>query len=125
MIEIDYNMSLIDLQKYSDEEVHQVLECANRDKDEIFRAECTYWMCWMEVNRRNNDKWPEHLDVRCISNIFDENHNIVFRLGNHYVLYEIENAVLVYCDKWIPYIFSLVEEDDKCTWKYFIPGLEK
>lgn len=44
MIEIDYNMSLIELQKYTDEELYQVLNCANQDKNEIFRAECTYWM---------------------------------------------------------------------------------
>ena len=119
MIEIDYNMSLIELQKYTDEELYQVLNCANQDKNEIFRAECTYWMCRMEIDRRNNNKWPDFLDVRCISNIFDEDHNIIFRLGNHYVLYEVENAMLVYCDKWIPYIFSIVEENSRCTWKYF------
>lgn len=119
MIEIDYNISLIDLQKYSDEEVYQVLECANRDKNEFFRAECVYWMCRMEIDRRNNKNWPKSLDVRCISNIFDDDHNIIFRLGNHYVIYEIENAVLIFCDKWIPYIFTITEEDSRCVWKYF------
>lgn len=96
-----------------------VVDCAKRDKDEIFRAECMYWMCRMEIDRRNDDKWPECLDVRCISNIFDEDHNIIFRLGNHYVLYEIDNGVLAYCDKWVPYIFTIDEKDSRCTWKYF------
>lgn len=119
MIEIDYCMSLSELQELTVEEIYRIQKCAERDKDEIFRAECIYWMCRMEIDRRNNDKWSACLDVRCISNIFDEDYNIVFRHGNHYVLYEIEHAVLVYCEKWIPYIFTIIEDDSRCTWKYF------
>lgn len=96
-----------------------MLECAERDKDEFFRAECTYWMCKMEIDCRCDDKWTKYLDVKCISNIFDENHDIIFRLGYHYVIYEIENAMLIYNDKWVPYIFTIIEEDSRCVWKYF------
>lgn len=73
----------------------------------------------MEIDRRCDDKWTKYLDVKCISNIFDENHDIIFRLGYHYVIYEIENAMLIYNDKWVPYIFTIIEEDSRCVWKYF------
>ena len=51
MIVIDYCMSLIELQKYTDADIRKILECAERDKDQIFRAECTYWMCRMEIDQ--------------------------------------------------------------------------
>lgn len=119
MLKIDYCMSLVELQEYSDEEVYQVLKCAKQDKNEFFRAECTYWMCKMEIDRRHDDKCPEYLDVKCISNIFDESHEIIFRLGKHYRLYEIEKGILIYCDKLVPYVFNVDENDSRCVWKYF------
>ena len=119
MLEIDYYMSLIKLQEYTDEELYHVLECAEHDKNEFFRAACTYWMCIMEIGRRKDNKYLKHLDIKCITNIFDNNHEIIFRLGNHYKLYEIDKVIIVYSDKLIPYIFTIVEEDTRCVWKYF------
>ena len=42
MIEIDYCMSLSELQELTVEEIYRIQKCAERDKDEIFRAECIY-----------------------------------------------------------------------------------
>lgn len=119
MKEIDYNISLPELQEYADEELYQILACAEKDKDEFYRAECTYWMCVMETDRRSDSGWLEYLDVKCLSNLFDKNHNAAFRLGNHYRMYKIENAMLAYSDKWVPHIFSIIEDDSLCAWKYF------
>lgn len=115
----DYNISLIELQKYSDDDLKELLVVSQKDKDEVYRAACTYLMCIMESNRRINDEEPEWLDLKCIANIFDTEHEIIFRLGNKYRMYAMDDLMLVYNDRWVPYIFTIIEEDDKCIWKYF------
>lgn len=119
MIEIDYCMTLPQLQKLSDFNLRQLMLCAECDKEEIFRAKCTYYMCIMENNRRVYDKWPCEMDVISYVNIFDEDKNIIFGYGTHYMMYVIKGAVLVYDNQWIPYLFGSNEEDIRCVWKYF------
>ncbi|WP_289292298.1 hypothetical protein [Sporofaciens musculi] len=98
---------------------------ASRDKDEIFRADCTYRMCIMELNRRNHDRWPCEMDVISYVNIYDEDGEILFGYGRQYQMYIIHGSVLVYDDDWVPYLFSSREEDKRCIWKYFCVSREE
>lgn len=116
---INYNISLPELQTLSDKELYQIFMYADRDKDNIFRAACTYWMCVMEINRKNHDIEPDCLEVKCLSNIFDSVHEVIFRLGNKYIMCAVDETMVVYDNKWVPYIFSIIEEDSRCVWKYF------
>ncbi|MCI9379865.1 MAG: hypothetical protein HFG88_02320 [Dorea sp.] len=94
--------------------------------EEIFRARCTYYMCVMESNRRNYDKWPCEMDVISYVNIYDEDKNVIFGYGGRYMMYVINGAVLVYDDQWIPHLFGSTEEDIRCVWKYFcVPREDK
>lgn len=117
--EIDYYISLVQLQEYSNEELEELFVYAKRDMDYYFRAACTYYMCKIEIERRRYTGIPEELDVKCISNIFDSDHEIIFRIGRHYRMYLIDKIMLIYDDKWIPYIFSVEEGDSRCVWKCF------
>lgn len=119
MTEIDYCVSLSDIQNYTDDELSKLLMYACQDKKDIFRADCTFWMCIMEINRRKNDEWPVEMNVISYANIYDEAKNIIFKYGNPYQLYIIDGNVLVYDDNWIPYIFSYIEDDMRCVWKFF------
>lgn len=119
VIEIDYSISLPQVQKLSDFKLRQLMLCAECEMKEIFRARCTYYMCFMENNRRNYDRWPCEMDVISYVNIYDEDKNLIFGYGDHYMMYVINGAVLVYDDKWVPYLFGSTEEDPKCVWKYF------
>ena len=51
--------------------------------------------------------------------IYDEDNNVIFGYGDHYTMYVIKGAVLVYDNQWIPYLFGSNEEDPMCIWKYF------
>lgn len=117
--EIDYCISLIQLQEYSDRDLEELQGYAQKDMDEYFRATCTYYMCRLETRRRKYDDAPENMDIKCISNIFDSEHEIIFRVGRHYRMYSVDRIMLIYDDKWIPYIFTIDEEDSRCVWKYF------
>lgn len=119
MHEIDYNMSLADLQNCDDDELYHVFMYSDRDREELFCAACTYFMCVMEINCRNEEELPKCLDLKCISNTFDSDHEVVFRLGNKYRMYAIDDTMLVYDDNWIPYIFTIIEGDNRCIWRYF------
>ncbi len=125
MIAADHYVSLSDIQKYSDNELYKLIMYSAKDKNESFRALCTYWMCIMETNRRKSDEFPVEMDVISYVNIYDENKNIIFRYGNSYQMYIIDGIVLIYDDNWIPYIFSYVESDDRCVWKYFCVSRDK
>lgn len=124
MTEIDYCISLIQLQKYSDTELCQLFICASRDKGGIFRADCTYKMCLMELDRRNYDRWPYEMDIISYVNIYDEDGDIIFRYGSRYQMYIIRGSILVYDDDWVPYLFSYRDEDTRCIWKYFCVSRE-
>ena len=125
-MEIDYSISLPQLQNLSDFKLHQLLLCAECEMEEIFRARCTYYMCVMESNRRNYDKWPCEMDVISYVNIYDEDKNVIFGYGGRYMMYVINGAVLVYDDQWIPHLFGSTEEDIRCVWKYFcVPREDK
>ncbi len=122
--EINYCLSLPQLQKYSDDDLCQLFMYASRDKEDNFRADCTYWMCVMEVNRRKYDKWPYEMDIISYVNIYDESQDVIFRYGNQYQMYVISGTVLVYDDDWIPHIFGSTEDDSRCIWKYFCVSRE-
>ena len=123
---IDYCISLPQLQNLSDFELRQLLLYSKCDMEEIFRARCTYYMCIMENNRRIYDRWPCEMNVISYVNIYDEDKNVIFGYGGHYMMYVINGAVLVYDDQWIPYLFGSDEEDVRCVWKYFcVPREEK
>lgn len=122
--EIDYCLSLIQLQDYSDDDLKQLYTCAGMDQAELYRAACTYWMCRMEIDRRERDSEPENARVKCIHNIFDDEHEIIFRGGNYYWMYVIGAAILIYDSKWVPYVFSIIEEDTRCVWKYFTTWID-
>lgn len=124
LLEIDYCISLMQLQKYSDTELCQLFIYASRDKNDIFRADCTYRMCIMELNRRNHDRWPYEMDVISYVNIYDEDGEPIFGYGRQYQMFIIQGAVLVYDDGWVPYLFSSREEDIRCIWKYFCVSRE-
>lgn len=125
-MEIDYSISLPQLQNLSDFKLHQLMLCAECEMEEIFRARCTYYMCVMESNRRNYDKWPCEMDVISYVNIYDEDKNVIFGYGGRYMMYVINGAVLVYDDQWIPHLFGSTEEHIRCVWKYFcVPREDK
>ena len=124
ILEMDYCLSLPDIQKMSEYELRQLLICSKVDANNIFRAECTYYMCLMEENRRRYDRFPYEMDVISYVNIRDEDHEIIFGYGRRYSMYVIEGAVLVYDDNWVPYIFGSTEEDIRCVWKYFCVSRE-
>ena len=125
-MEIDYSISLPQLQNLSDFKLHQLMLCAECEMEEIFRARCTYYMCVMESNRRNYDKWPCEMDVISYVNIYDEDKNVIFGYGGRYMMYVNNGAVLVYDDQWIPHLFGSTEEDIRCVWKYFcVPREDK
>lgn len=117
--EIDYNISLVELQEYNDDELYHLFMYSDRYRKDIFRAACTYYMCIMEINRRKNEEPPEYLDLKCISNIFGSDREVIFRLGNKYRMYAIDNTMLVFNDSKVPYIFSIIDGDNRCIWKYF------
>jgi len=122
--EIDYCISFIQLQKYSDTQLCQLFIYASRDKNEIFRADCTYRMCLMELDRRNHDRWPCEMEIIPYVNIYDEDGKMIFGYGKRYQMYIIHGAVLVYDADWVPYLFSCREEDFRCIWKYFCVSRE-
>ena len=125
VIEIDYCVSLSDIQKYTDIELCELFLYASQDKREIFRADCTFWMCVMEINRRKNDEWPVEMNVISYVNVYDENEKAVFKYGNPYQLFVIDGTVLVYDDNWIPNIFGCTENDEKWLWKYFCVSIDE
>lgn len=117
--EINYGITLTQLQKYTDDELYKLFIYAKRDRDEIFHANCIYWMCTMEINRRKYDKWPVEMNVISYVNIYDEDHNTIFGFGNQYQMYIISGTILIYDDNLVPHIFSSIEDDARCVWKYF------
>lgn len=120
MGETDYYLSLIQLQTYSDEELYRLFMFSDRDRNTIFRAACTYFMCIMESNRRSEDGIEaEHMTVRCLANIFNPDHNLIFQLDGQYEMFAIDYTMIVYDKNWIPYIFTIIENDERCVWKYF------
>ena len=124
ILKVDYCISLPELQQLSDYKLHQLLICSKFDMDDIFRAQCTYYMCLMESNRRQYDKWPHEMDVISYVNIHDEDGEVIFEYGKNYSMYVVNGAVLVYDNNWIPYIFGSTEEDMRCVWKFFCVSRE-
>lgn len=119
MEEIDYSISLMQLQGYSDEDLNILMEYSKKDKENDFRAACIYYMCMMDFQRRNEDSEQENMKVKCISNLYDEDSDKIFDFEKCYEMYSIDNIMLIYDGKMIPYIFDITEESNRCVWKYF------
>ena len=90
---IDYDISLIQLQEYTDYELCRLLMYSDRDRKDLIAAENVYWMCIMEINRRNDECPPNYIDVKCICNIFNSDHKILYRLGSRYQIYQIDENI--------------------------------
>lgn len=120
-----YNMTLTELREYTDEELRQLLAYMEQERQSgvahgnPYRASCTYWMCVLERQIRKGSPILEHMDIKCIHNIFDTGQKYIFRRGNRYHMYQFDDTLLVFNDKREPYLFSKSEDDAKCIWKYF------
>lgn len=113
-----YNLTLPQLQAFNDFALNTLFMMADQDRTQNYRAKCTYWMCVMEINRREHDIFPESMILRCKGNIIDDG-EIIFERNNEYTLYAVDETMLVYNDDMRPYVFNMIDGDDMCIWVRF------
>lgn len=114
-----YEMSLGELQGLSDLEIYKLMIYSDRDrKNDIYRAECTYWMCILEINRISTDEFPESIEVKCLESIYDQG-VLKFECGKTYTMYAVDCTMLIFTDDMRPYAFNIIDDDNYCVWKYF------
>lgn len=120
MSEIPYELSLGDLQRLSDLEISKLMVSSDSArKNDVYRAECTYWMCIMEIHRRSRDElFPESVEVKCLESIYDQN-VLQFECGKTYTMYAVDCTMLIFTDDMRPYAFNIIDDDNYCVWKYF------
>lgn len=113
-----YNISLPELQQFNDIALSTLLMYSDRDRATDYKAMCTYWMCIMEINRRDSDFFPESMEVRCKGNILDDG-KIRFKRDGIYTLYAVDQTMLVYDEEMRPVVFNMIDRDDMCIWTRF------
>lgn len=115
----NYDITLTEVRQYTDSELGLRIDISGAERKESYRADCVYWMCMMEKNRRDGEQTPEFMELKCIRNLFNEEQEYAFRLGNRYRMFEVGPVLLVFNEKLRPYLFTASENDKWCIWKYF------
>lgn len=112
-------ISLVELQKYTDLEIERLLSHVAAERGVSYWADNAYCMCLIEMERRHDSDKIKHIDVKCIHNIFSESQEYIFRLGNRYLMHQLDEILVVYDGRMLPYRFTTAESDQKCIWNYF------
>ena len=115
----DDDITLVTVRQYTNSELQDAIRYFCMERKVPYRAECIYWLCILEQHRRDGQIGMEYMDLKCVHNIFDEDREYIFRAGNKYRLHEVDNILLIINDKLKPYVFTAVEGDTRCVWKYF------